>query len=47
VRKSFPESSNFQYPEKNIAGTETNNTSAESPVSQLSFGTLKVGVASS
>ena len=47
VRKSFPESRAFQYPEKTIAGTETNHTSAESTVSQLSFGTLKVGVASS
>ena len=45
VRKSFPESRAFQYPEKTIAGTETNHTSAESTVSQLSFGTLKVGVA--
>ena len=31
VRKSFPESSAFQYPEKTIAGTETNDTSEKSP----------------
>ena len=31
VRKSFPESSAFQYSEETIAGTETNDTSAESP----------------
>ena len=31
--------------EKTIACTETNNTSAESPGSQLSFAALKVGVA--
>ena len=45
VRQSFPESSGFQYSERTIASTETNITSAESPWSQLSFGTLKVGVA--
>ena len=38
-------SSFFQYSERTIASTETNYTSAESPVSQLKFGTLKVGVA--
>ena len=35
VRKSFPESSAFQYPEKTMDGTKTNNTSAESPIFQL------------
>ena len=29
VRKSFPEPSGFQYPERTIASTETNLTSAE------------------
>ena len=38
-------SSLFQFSEGTIASTETNDTSAESPGSQLSFGTLKVGVA--
>ena len=47
VQQSFPESSGFQYSERTIASTETNITSAESPWSKLSFGTLKVGVASS
>ena len=40
-------SSLFQYSERTIATTETNNTSEESPRSQLSFDALKVGVASS
>ena len=47
MRQSFPEFSGFQYSERTIASTETNITSAESPWSQLSFGTLKVGVPSS
>ena len=38
-------SSLFQFSERTIASTETNDTSAESPGSQLSFATLKVGVA--
>ena len=38
-------SSLFQFSEVTIASTETNDTSAENPGSQLSFGTLKVGVA--
>ena len=45
VRGSFPESSAFQYPEKTNAVTETNNKSGESPLSQLQFDTLKVGMA--
>ena len=36
-------SSAFQYSERTIASAETNNTSAESPRSQLLFGTLKNG----
>ena len=40
-------SSLFQYSERTIAITETNDTSAETPWSQLSFDSLKVGVASS
>ena len=35
VRKSFRESSVFQYPEKTIAGTETKDTSAKIPLFQL------------
>ena len=31
VRQSFPEPSGFQYPERTIASTETNDTSAKSP----------------
>ena len=38
-------SSLFQFSERTIASTQTNDTSAESPGSQLSFATLKVGVA--
>ena len=40
-------SSFFQFSERTIASTETNDTSAESPGSQLLFDILKVGVASS
>ena len=35
----------FLFSERTIASTQTNDTSAESPGSQLSFATLKVGVA--
>jgi hypothetical protein len=38
-------SSLSQYSEGTIKSTETNDTSAESPGSQLQFDTLKVGVA--
>ena len=38
-------SSLFQFSEETIASTKTNDTSAESPGSQLSFAALKVGVA--
>ena len=40
-------SSLFQFSEGTITSTETNDTSAESPRSQLFFEILKVGVASS
>ena len=40
-------SSLFQFSEGTITSTETNDTSAESPGSQLFFEILKVGVASS
>ena len=45
VRQSFPEPSSFQYSEIIIASTETNDISAKSSWFQLSFGTLKMGVA--
>ena len=38
-------SSGFPFSERTITSTETNDTSAKSPWFQLSFGTLKVGVA--
>ena len=38
-------SSLFQYSERTMNSTETNDTSAESPLFQLFFETLKVGVA--
>ena len=38
-------SSLFQFSERTIASTQTNDTSAERPGSQLLFATLKVGVA--
>jgi hypothetical protein len=38
-------SSAFQFSERTITTTETNNASAESPEFQLVFDTLKVGVA--
>ena len=34
----------FQYSEETLSSTETNDTSVESPWSQLLFDTLKVGV---
>ena len=40
-------SSGFPFSERTITSTETNDTSAKSPWFKLSFGTLKVGGASS